>query len=548
MYCRKCGAQINDTDRFCPSCGSPQTEIDQKNNKTIEGKIHKCPSCGEILKAYDMICPSCGHELRDVETNKNLNEFVNKYSSLDSDDKKIELIKNYVIPNTKEDILEFMSYGNSQINWDFDIDELENAWIEKCIDIYNKSTIIFKNEKDMKDIKQMYEFIVQKYYNVLDHHNSLRKKHKNKIKFKFIGIASLVIFGIIVIICLTIFVRKKYSKYKYEKNIHEITTLNSSNINKNTGYDNDYRISSEKEYITIYELKIADIKNYLLAVTDYSTAYDVKKNLFKFDYNSIKEKEIADNINSLMSKNEMNAVKSDSYDSYLNSFIYKIKSNAADKINEKYKADENKEFDVVMTCNMNFYVYEEYDQFKDEKKYYYNFSYDSLSYHFVENASEISIDKINFNEITSKYNKKEKLTTYNVVYNDATQYKITDAGFGKNVSQYIKINDYSKYKFDLIRQYEYSNLKINVKFSITEKYHGDQEIRICNSDNYENYLFTLKKEFATALKTKETYEVEYSGNIDDISNGEFYVFFDASGKDDDDWYIEDLVVTTSFTR
>ena len=55
--CVKCGAEIKDGARFCPSCGARQALV--------------CPKCGKELENPDArFCPNCGASLAQAEGNK----------------------------------------------------------------------------------------------------------------------------------------------------------------------------------------------------------------------------------------------------------------------------------------------------------------------------------------------------------------------------------------------------------------------------------------------------------------------------------------------
>lgn len=55
MYCKSCGQQINDNDKFCPHCGRPTEQMP-----------HYCPNCGEQLEMNQNICPHCGYQVPPV--------------------------------------------------------------------------------------------------------------------------------------------------------------------------------------------------------------------------------------------------------------------------------------------------------------------------------------------------------------------------------------------------------------------------------------------------------------------------------------------------
>lgn len=168
--------------------------IKKPNN---ESKVRKCPNCGEILGAFDTSCPTCGCELRNSDiTNamelfmKKLSEFDNKREKLSmSDDDnsydkiqelndiEFEYIKNYIVPRTKEDFLEFAVLSKSNIelrlykkNGTFDFThgcgtvseynrrkKFSDAWWSMLQQIFDKSKIMFSNDDDTyKKIEQLY--------------------------------------------------------------------------------------------------------------------------------------------------------------------------------------------------------------------------------------------------------------------------------------------------------------------------------------------------------------------------------------------------------
>ena len=91
------------------------------NQQTIReqeyaGKVFKCPSCGQELKALDIRCPACGHELQDRAPVASLAEFNKKLQEPISQSHRIELIKNYPIPNAKGDLFEFLLLASSNFD------------------------------------------------------------------------------------------------------------------------------------------------------------------------------------------------------------------------------------------------------------------------------------------------------------------------------------------------------------------------------------------------------------------------------------------------
>lgn len=170
QFCPYCGTKLDEGARFCKNCGEaiannaqeqqkPKREQPLAGNPTerktvYEGYIHKCPSCGEVLEAFLSVCPTCGYEIRDAKSSSSVREFALKLEAISAqkmpafeekksvmkmvfgkdfkeddeakealrrfesqkDDEKASLIINFSVPNTKEDIMEFMILAASNID------------------------------------------------------------------------------------------------------------------------------------------------------------------------------------------------------------------------------------------------------------------------------------------------------------------------------------------------------------------------------------------------------------------------------------------------
>ena len=152
-FCSNCGERIEEGANFCNKCGKPVNENYSSRKVTYEGEIHKCPNCGEILNSFVSNCPTCGYELRSVNTSNTVKQFVLKLEQIEAnrdnidvdlrrkdpnaltktDEQKVNLIRSFSIPNTKEDILEFLILASSNINtksW-LDNDRSNSYWNTK---------------------------------------------------------------------------------------------------------------------------------------------------------------------------------------------------------------------------------------------------------------------------------------------------------------------------------------------------------------------------------------------------------------------------------
>ena len=139
-FCINCGNPIVDGAKFCHNCGASQTgTTNNTQRKTVyEGEIHKCPNCGETIDSFTPKCPSCGFEFRGVKPVSSVQELSIRLANIDQqrrfnnrrksvfnsrepdeiDKQKIDLISTFPIPNTKEDLYEFIILAASNIDKD----------------------------------------------------------------------------------------------------------------------------------------------------------------------------------------------------------------------------------------------------------------------------------------------------------------------------------------------------------------------------------------------------------------------------------------------
>lgn len=74
--CIKCGTELNSRVKFCPECGSSQTETCPKCGEAVHKgtkfctncgeklvKEKTCPKCGKVLKSTTKFCPECGEKV-----------------------------------------------------------------------------------------------------------------------------------------------------------------------------------------------------------------------------------------------------------------------------------------------------------------------------------------------------------------------------------------------------------------------------------------------------------------------------------------------------
>lgn len=107
-----------------------QRELDKERNAQIQKKAQEkkeafgqvCPNCGKQVPPMTLKC-ECGYEFTKAKAISSVQELVAKidlinldYSSVSEREKKIcDTIELFPVPNTKEDILEFMSLATSNL-------------------------------------------------------------------------------------------------------------------------------------------------------------------------------------------------------------------------------------------------------------------------------------------------------------------------------------------------------------------------------------------------------------------------------------------------
>jgi hypothetical protein len=153
-----------------------------KSNK--EGVSKKCPSCGASAGSFATSCPDCGHEFRDIQAARSVQKLFeemkesetrlrNQHSSktflqqgnigAEIDQNNGMIISSFPVPNTKEDLLEFLAMAfneaNKKVAWldklntDFGPAMYKKTWQAKC------EQIIMKARLSMKDDKQTLEHV-----------------------------------------------------------------------------------------------------------------------------------------------------------------------------------------------------------------------------------------------------------------------------------------------------------------------------------------------------------------------------------------------------
>lgn len=143
-----------------------------KSNKY--GDVRKCPACGAMVESFQTKCPECGYEFVNVEANNTTQQLVKKLEEIDAQntnsgifhgaakffgedsatEKKVQIIRTFPIPNTKEDLLEMisLSHANSEAPQESSTseDKIASAWQEKYKQLILKAQITLRNDPDFQ--------------------------------------------------------------------------------------------------------------------------------------------------------------------------------------------------------------------------------------------------------------------------------------------------------------------------------------------------------------------------------------------------------------
>ncbi len=160
MYCSNCGKKIADDAKFCDGCGAriknTTDETDKFSDK--EGTVFKCPHCGEYLAFDAIVCPSCGYELRGKKAAESVKEFSKRITATTDLKSRELLIRTFPIPNSREDILEFMVLASSNFySTSSSRNSIElGAWAAKMDQCYKKGKTLLKDETDIEQLNTLF--------------------------------------------------------------------------------------------------------------------------------------------------------------------------------------------------------------------------------------------------------------------------------------------------------------------------------------------------------------------------------------------------------
>lgn len=150
-----------------------QIDASKPKQKEKVGNIKTCPACGASVKAMELECSDCGHEFTNSDANstiKNLEQkieterskYIKKNSEAEGGDEFAgqtfdeeelpRILKNYPIPNTKEDLFESLSFFSSKVIASTNTENEEiNAYHAKSLEIITRLQLMPNIDESLLD-------------------------------------------------------------------------------------------------------------------------------------------------------------------------------------------------------------------------------------------------------------------------------------------------------------------------------------------------------------------------------------------------------------
>lgn len=174
------------------------------------GDVRKCPACGAIVGAFKGACPECGYEFSNVDANLSSKKLYDTLAKETSTQKKKEIIETFPLPNTKADLLEFLTALKPRIQ---DVsDAYSGAYLKKYAECIEKVKVAFANDK------MLAPFIVD-FDRIQDKINQKKRKEKTMAGIKRVS-KLLYLLPIVILIALPI-----YSNRIQENKLEECSSL-----------------------------------------------------------------------------------------------------------------------------------------------------------------------------------------------------------------------------------------------------------------------------------------------------------------------------------
>ena len=154
------GYDVDEVDLYIDA---QQQKCDQAvESATAKKRGKTCPRCGASVQSMQLTCPECGFEFNNKEANASARELMNMLDKCSDTEKQVSTIENYPIPNSRENLLEFISscMGRCRISLSelssSDKAEICMAWRRLSQQVVIKAQLMLKDDPEvMKQVKKL---------------------------------------------------------------------------------------------------------------------------------------------------------------------------------------------------------------------------------------------------------------------------------------------------------------------------------------------------------------------------------------------------------
>jgi len=120
-------------------------------------KISRCPNCGAPLQGRVSQCPECGYVFSDVSISADLLNLSKELNEEPSSRRRKRIIENYVTPNTKSELLDYIIFIKPHL-LDKE-DKNRGSYQKKYLECIDKCKKYFPNNPEIKPFIEEYESI-----------------------------------------------------------------------------------------------------------------------------------------------------------------------------------------------------------------------------------------------------------------------------------------------------------------------------------------------------------------------------------------------------
>jgi hypothetical protein len=160
-------------------------KLQQGNSSSTvkHGEVKKCPSCNANVNSFSSVCGDCGYEFRNIGANNSVKELSNRLDRVvikceaksyehmvgrgygdeetaKQDDiaiKQKSVIKNFPIPQTREDLFEMLYFIHPKTKVGFSSDKNTSAWRNKFTEILNRAKVAYASDKKILSELERFE-------------------------------------------------------------------------------------------------------------------------------------------------------------------------------------------------------------------------------------------------------------------------------------------------------------------------------------------------------------------------------------------------------